>query len=79
MKAHLSQAFSEEEGPLAIEGKTVYIEGSKEKLKQLASFLNQVSDYLDDHDLCHMHFRDYEPNWNKEEYIDVAIELKKST
>lgn len=30
MKAYLASTFSDEEGPMADEGKTVYIHGSKE-------------------------------------------------
>jgi hypothetical protein len=75
MKAYLANTFSEEEGPMAVEGKTVYINASKEEIKKLAKFLDKVATYVENNDLCHMQFRDYEPDWNKKNYIDVAIEL----
>jgi hypothetical protein len=79
MKAYLSEVFSEEDGPDASEGKTIYILGSKQHLMELANFLNEVSEYLEANDLCHMHFRDYEKNWNKAQYIDVAISLEENS
>ena len=78
MKAYSANTFSEEEGPMAVEGKTVYINASKEEIVKLAKFLNRVAAYIENNDICHMHFRDYEPDWNKQTYIDLAIELVKA-
>ena len=75
MKAYIASTFSEEEGPMAVEGKTVYINASKAEIQKLATFMAKVAKFVEENDPCHMHFRDFEPDWNKQDYIDVAIEL----
>lgn len=77
MKTYLAKTFSDEEGSNAVEGKTIYINASKEQIKELSVFLSKVTEYVENNDNCHMHFRDYERNWNKEKYIDLAIDLIK--
>lgn len=78
MKAYIASTFSDEEGPMAEEGKTVYIVASKERLLELADYFSAVAEYLNNNDNvpCHMHFRDRSKAWDKENCIDVAIELK---
>ncbi len=76
MKVFLADSFSDEEGPMAEEGKTVYIQGDKQKILELCDFFQKVSQYLEDSDSCHMHFRDSSSNWNKGKYIDVAIDVE---
>ncbi len=79
MELYLANSFSDEEGEMAVEGKTVYINASKKQLIQLAEFFKDVADYVEKNDLCHMHFRDHAPDWNKENFVDVAIELKETS
>ena len=76
MKVYLADSFSDEEGEMAVEGKTVYINASKERLIQLAEFFQSVADYVQKNDVCHMHFQDHAKDWNKEDFIDIAIELE---
>lgn len=75
MKAYIAKTFSEEEGPDAIEGKTVTIQASKQQITELAEFLAKVAEYVKENDNCHMHFRDNNKNWSKDKYIDVAVNL----
>lgn len=77
MKAYLANTFADEQGPQAVEGKTVYIRASKEQIKELSIFLSKVAEYVENNSTCHMHFQDYEENWNKERYIDLVIDLIK--
>jgi hypothetical protein len=72
----LTESFSDEEGPLAYEGKTVYIQGSKEKLLELCQFFQKVANYLESNESCHMHFRDSSESWDKQNYIDVAVDVE---
>ncbi|MCX2802498.1 Imm32 family immunity protein [Microbulbifer thermotolerans] len=79
MKAYLASTFSDEEGPMAEEGKTVYIHASKERLLELAKYFAAVAEHIETNGTCHMHFRDYSEHWNKEEYIDVAVDIDENT
>jgi len=79
MKAYLADTFSDEEGPRAEEGKTVYIRGSKQSLMELCSFFAAVAQHLEQNDTCHMHFQDCAQAWAKETHIDVSIELDEDT
>jgi hypothetical protein len=47
LKVFLADSFSDEEVPLAEEGKTVYLQGSKEKLLELCQFSKEVAIHLD--------------------------------
>lgn len=75
MKAYLANTFADEDGPMAVEGKTVYIQASKEQLMELSAFFAEVANHVQESDLCHMHFMDHAKNWNKEDYIDVSVDL----
>lgn len=79
MKAYLASTFSDEEGPMAEEGKAVYIQASKEKILELSAYFASVADHIEKNGICHMHFRDHSRSWNKEEYIDIAIDLAENT
>lgn len=79
MKAYLANTFSDEEGPMAEEGKTVYIHASKEKLLELASYFSEVAEHIEKNGTCHMHFRDHSKSWNKQEYIDIAVDIDENT
>ena len=79
MKAYLSSTFSDEEGPMAEEGKAVYIHGSKEKLLELADYFAAVSEHIRINGTCHMHFRDHSKTWNKNNYIDIAVDIDENT
>lgn len=76
MKVFLADSFSDEEGPLAEEGKTVYIQGSREKLLELCQFFKEIANHLENDESCHMHFRDSSNSWNKQNYIDVAVDVE---
>jgi lysyl-tRNA synthetase class II len=76
MKVYLADSFPDEEGEMAIEGKTVYLTATRERFIELADFFQSVSDYVQKNDLCHMHFQDHVEGWNKEDFIDIAIELE---
>ena len=75
MQAYLASTFADENGPQAVEGKTIYIRASKGQIKELATFLAKAANHTENNDTCHMHFQDYEENWSKEEYIDLVIDL----
>jgi len=77
LKVFLADSFSDEEGPMAEEGKTVYIQGDKQKILELCKFFQEVAQYLENADFCHMHFQDSSSNWNKKNYIDVAVDVEK--
>ena len=79
MKAYLANTFSDEEGPMAVEGKTIYIHGNKEKLLELCRYFSEIEKHIKENNTCHMHFRDYSTNWNKDSYIDVAVDIDENT
>ncbi len=75
MRAFLADSFSDEEGSIASEGKTIYIQGSKQALFELCSFFEVVSRHLEQGETCHMHFQDYLETWHKETHIDVVVDM----
>lgn len=75
MKLYLSKTHSDEDGPMADEGKLAIIYSSKEDIRNLTEFFHKVNTYLDDNEYCHMHFRDYFENWSKEKHIDIEINV----
>ncbi len=75
MKAYLANTFPDEEGPMAEEGKTIYIHGTLEQLLELCSYFSELEKHLRANETCHMHFQDHSRNWNKQNYIDVAIDI----
>ncbi|MBU1220428.1 hypothetical protein KKF34_06210 [Myxococcota bacterium] len=77
MKVFLVDSFSDEEGPVAVEGKTVYIQGDKQKILELCKFFREIENHLENADYCHMQFRDSYDNWNKKNYIDVEVDVEK--
>ena len=79
MKAYLANTFADEDGPMAEEGKTVYIYGSKDKLLELCSFFSEIEKHIKENDTCHMHFSDFASKWNKESYIDIAVDIDENT
>ena len=79
MKAYLADAVSDEEVPQAEEGKTVYIQGSKQSLLELCSFFPEVAQHLKQNDTCHMHFQDDSKMRAKETHIDVSVGLDEDT
>ena len=76
MKAYLAENFSDEEGELATEGKSVIIHGNKSDIKSIAEFLTKVSQHLENNDYCHMHLQDSMAGWNKTEHIDIEITVE---
>ena len=75
MKAYLANTFPDEEGPLAEEGKSVYIHGSKEKLLAVCDFFAKVAKELKDSETCHMHLMDTMEGWNRSDDVDISIEI----
>ena len=75
MKAFLTETFSDEEGELAREGKTIYIRGSRQSLMELCSFFGSVAQHLKQNEACHMHFQDHAKGWAKKTHIDVSVDL----
>ncbi len=78
MKAWISQTHSDEDGPMAIEGKSVIIYASKEEILAMSEFTAAVAKYLKTNDFCHMHLRDHMKNWNKALHIDIEINVEKT-
>jgi hypothetical protein len=76
MKAWLSQNHSDEEGPMATEGKLVILKGSIADIKAIAEFLGKVSTYLSSNEYCHMHLRDHMRDWSKKDHIDIEITVE---
>lgn len=75
MKLYLSKTHSDEDGPLADEGKLAIIYSNREDIKRLSKFINEVDRYLDKNEYCHMQFRDHFEEWNKEHHIDIEINV----
>jgi len=76
MKIYLSKTHADEDGSFAEEGKLGIVYGSKEEILNLCNFFKKVEKHIKNNDICHMHFRDNCPNWNKEEHVDLEINLK---
>jgi len=79
MKAYLANTFPDEEGPMAEEGKTIYIYGSKEKLLELCKYFSEIEKHIKENDTCHIHFSHHSTNWNKQNYIDLAVDIDEDT
>ena len=79
MKAWLAETFADEEGPMAIEGRNVIIQGSKEEVRAIAEFAREVADHLESNDYCHMHLSDSMKNWNKKNHIDIQLNVEKES
>lgn len=75
MKLYLSKNHSDEDGPLAEEGKLAIINCKKKDIQKLAEFLNTVNSYLEKHEYCHMQFRDSFKEWNENDHIDLEINV----
>jgi hypothetical protein len=79
LKTFLADTFSDEEGQEALEGKTIYIQGSKQRILELCQFFEAVGEYVKQNGHCHMHFRDYLETWSKQSYIDVVVDISENT
>lgn len=79
MKAFLANAFSDEEGPMAIEGKTVIVHGSKAEIMAMARFMGEVAKHLEGSPYCHLHLRDSMVGWSKSDHIDLEITVDERT
>ncbi|WMW79619.1 hypothetical protein RF679_13285 [Undibacterium cyanobacteriorum] len=77
MNLYVSNSFSDEEGPPAMEGKTAYLQGSKEELLELCAFFSRVEKHLAVNNGApfHLHFRDESHSIDKSNAIDVVITL----
>jgi hypothetical protein len=76
MKIYTSKTHADEDGPLAEEGKLAIIYGSKEELLELCVFFKNVEKHLQSNELCHMHFRDNMPNWDRIQHVDIEVNLE---
>ena len=79
MEAFLANTFSDEEGPMAIEGKVVIIHASKAEAQAMARFFQEVVQHLDGSSYCHMHLRDRMPGWSKTKHIDIEVTVDERT
>jgi len=77
MKLYATEEFADEGGPLAEEFKTAYIRGSKKELLGLCSFFKEVEKQLKIYDNFHQHFRDFSQDWDKDNSIDIDLEITK--
>ena len=75
MKAWISATYSDEEGPMAIEGKSIIVHGTKEDMKAIAAFMMSVVESLEDSDRCHVHLQDHMPGWTKGRHIDIEMNV----
>ncbi len=73
MQAFIANTFSDEEGPMAVEGKVVIVHGSRTEVLALARFFGEVAQHLENSAYCHMHLRDRMPGWSKAEHVDFEI------
>lgn len=78
MRIFLREGFSDEEGPMADEGKLGIIYGSEEELLKICDFFEEVKRSLSESSMFHLHLRDCYEGWNKEEHIDIEVNLLKS-
>lgn len=76
MKLYLSKSHSDEDGPFANEGKLAIIYSSKEDLLKLCNFFEKVKNELSNQENIHMHFRDSFNSWNRENHIDIEINIE---
>ncbi len=74
MRAWICETHSEEDGPEAVERRTVKIRGSKSDVQALARFLVSVVEHLTaDH--SHVHLRDHMVGWTGSGHVDVGIDV----
>ena len=76
MKLYVSKSHSDEEGPYADSGKLGIIYSSKEDIIKLCDFFDKVRNELSDNENLHMHFRDSFDEWNREQHIDIEVNLE---
>jgi len=76
MKLYLSKRHSDEDGPLAKEGKLGIIYSSKEDLLRLCDFFVEVKEELKSAEKIHMHFRDCFDDWDKKQHIDIEVNVE---
>jgi len=76
MKLYLSKAHSDENGPLAKEGKLGIIYSSKEDIIRLCDFFAEIQEQLNSSEKIHMHFRDSFKDWDKNKHIDIEVNLE---
>jgi hypothetical protein len=75
MKLFTSLFHADEDETKIEEGRYAAIFSSKEDLLKLCSFFEEVKKHISEYDNCHMHFRDSYPEWNKENHIDIEINI----
>ena len=49
------------------------------KHEKYADFKKVIEKHIKENSTCHMHFRDYSTDWNKNSYIDVAVDIDENT
>lgn len=76
MKLYLSKTHSDEDGPYVDEGKMGIIYSSREDLLKLCDFFEKVRNELSGQENIHMHFRDSFENWNRENHIDIEVNVE---
>jgi glycosylphosphatidylinositol transamidase (GPIT) subunit GPI8 len=76
MKLYLSKTHSDEDGPYADEGKLGIIYSSREDIIKLCDFFEKVRNELTEQENIHMHFRDSFDDWNRENYIDIEVNVE---
>ena len=76
MKLYLSKTHSDEDGPISDEGKLGIVYSSKDDIKKLCDFFQEVQNYISKNDTCHMHFRDSFDDWDKDKHIDFEINIE---
>ena len=77
MEAWLASSFDDEDGPMAVRGRSVILRVSKEEVRAIAAFLQEVAAHLDTADFCHMHLRDHMPGWNRSQHADIEITVER--
>jgi len=65
MRAWIRDAYSEDEGQDAIEGKSIIITATRAEVRAMASFMAAAAEHLERADSCHVHLRDHMPGWAK--------------
>ena len=76
MKLYLSKTHCDEDEPKAEEGKWGLIYSSKKDLLKLCNFFDKVRSELNEQENIHMHFRDSFDEWNREEFIDIEVNVE---
>jgi hypothetical protein len=74
MNLYYSKSHSDEDG-YADSAKMMMIFGSKSELIKICDFFNKVKIRLENHQNCHMHFRDSFDSWDKTNDFDIEINL----